>query len=854
MQAQELFTFKDTNGLYGYKDNSGQQVIPPKYEDAWSFSDGLAAVMLNGKWGYIDKKGELVIPTKYDSPGRFHEGLAIVKINGKRGYIDNKGVFVIPPKYDEIESFQEGLAAVKINDKWGYYDNKGKFVIKPIYELTWKFSEGLAAVKINGKWGYIDKKGEFVIQPKYEETYSFHEGLAMVKINGKRGYIDNKGVFVIPPKYDEIESFQEGLAAVKINDKWGYYDNKGKFVIKPIYELTWKFSEGLAAVKINGKWGYIDKKGEFFISPKYESASDFSEDLAGAMIDGKCGYIDKKGEFVIPPKYDDVYNFKNGVAKVQLNNSTYWIDRCGNEYEDLIYYVANFHKSFPDFINSNVGSYDSYLTSKGIVPLTKETLAAQVQVEVERWQEKDEFESTADWQKRVNESTRTAKAREVADRISNEYNSKVKRVQDEYKEIYNRLANEYCDYKAATFARQEMALKPYDADNQTFLISTSTAGDILLPVPLSQARDFKNNWESIKASVKAEFVPGGHDVALKSVRFGDFVYDSNTRADYALTDVEYNFRPLDLSDMDYKFAPIASAEGVVTGVSVGAESSITPQTVTLERRRVQGGTLADVDMDIPEGSNKNDNIFAVIIANSNYAKASTVVNAENDGTMFAQYLTKTIGVPESQLKVYHDATYGTMASAMAYLGDVARAYRNEPFNVIFYYVGHGLPDDDSKEAYLLPVDIDPRITRACYPLKQLYKELSELDAANVTVFIDACFSGSNHGDGMLLADARGVAIKAKDITPGGKMVVMTASQAGQTAFPYKEKGHGLFTYYILKKLKESRGKVTLGELSDYVTDQVSKISIKVNSKPQNPTVATSPSLTGIWRTIPFGGK
>ena len=89
--------------------------------------------------------------------------------------------------------------------------------------------------------------------------------------------------------------------------------------------------------------------------------------------------------------------------------------------------------------------------------------------------------------------------------------------------------------------------------------------------------------------------------------------------------------------------------------------------------------------------------------------------------------------------------------------------------------------------------------------------LSAAPAESVTVFLDACFSGTKRESGML-ASARGVAIKVRDEVPQGKLVVFTAAQGDETAYQYAEKGHGMFTYFLLKKLQESKGDVTLGEL------------------------------------------
>ena len=116
----------------------------------------------------------------------------------------------------------------------------------------------------------------------------------------------------------------------------------------------------------------------------------------------------------------------------------------------------------------------------------------------------------------------------------------------------------------------------------------------------------------------------------------------------------------------------------------------------------------------------------------------------------------------------------------------------------------------------------------------------------MTVFMDACFSGSKRGEGML-ASARGVAMKTKAQAPQGKMVVFSAAQGDETAYPYKDKCHGLFTYFLLKKLKESNGSVTLGDLGNYVTEQVSRKSIVANGKSQTPSVIASNTLGTEWK-------
>jgi hypothetical protein len=112
--------------------------------------------------------------------------------------------------------------------------------------------------------------------------------------------------------------------------------------------------------------------------------------------------------------------------------------------------------------------------------------------------------------------------------------------------------------------------------------------------------------------------------------------------------------------------------------------------------------------------------------------------------------------------------------------------------------------------------------------------------------MDACFSGSKREQGML-ASARGVALKAKAGIPQGNMVVFSAATGDETAYPNKEQQHGLFTYYLLKKLQETKGDVALKDLGTYLTKQVSQQSLIINDKRQTPTVTPSAAVGAEWQ-------
>ena len=254
---------------------------------------------------------------------------------------------------------------------------------------------------------------------------------------------------------------------------------------------------------------------------------------------------------------------------------------------------------------------------------------------------------------------------------------------------------------------------------------------------------------------------------------------------------------------------------------------------------------SDIDVNIPISKKENQSMFVVIIANENYTDVEKVPYAIHDGETFQKYCITTLGVPHSNIKFITDATLNNIRRQLAWVGQVMEAYNGEA-NVIFYYAGHGIPDESSRSAYLLPIDGFGSDVSTGYSLDKLYAELSSKPAKSVVVLLDACFSGAKR-DGGMLASARGVAIKTKQNEPKGNMVVISAAQGDETAYPYKDKGHGMFTYYLLKKLQETKGDVTYGELADYITSEVRKQSIVINGKMQTPTATAAGGAAG-WRS------
>lgn len=279
-----------------------------------------------------------------------------------------------------------------------------------------------------------------------------------------------------------------------------------------------------------------------------------------------------------------------------------------------------------------------------------------------------------------------------------------------------------------------------------------------------------------------------------------------------------------------------------------ASNKISVDEIVNEREAITLASLgSDVDKNIPNNGNSNELTFAVIIANENYQYESEVEFAKHDGEMMKQYCVQTLGMPEQNVRLVQNATLNNIRASLGWIKQVSDAYNGQA-KVVFYYSGHDIPNEATNQAYLLPVDGSGKDFNTGYPVSQLYQELSALNAQSVVAFMDACFSGAKRS-GEMMASARGVAIKARQDTPKGKMVVFSASQGDETAYPYKGQSHGMFTYFLLKKLQETNGDATLGELGDYINSKVRQCSIVENSKSQTPTVVPSATVASEWRSM-----
>ena len=458
----------------------------------------------------------------------------------------------------------------------------------------------------------------------------------------------------------------------------------------------------------------------------------------------------------------------------------------------------------------------STVSSKRTAPNFNEWFKPKLERILAEWERRGEFETTDEWQKRVSPETRKELAVQTRRTLEQDF------------------IREYSD----TYNLEDLTVRKYDPDHETFCVKTKQ-GDIYLKVPRAgnEAENFKNNWSGVRIQSPQFKVDKSGKLLLATAVFATpdghyYMYDRNEPLEY----------------QTIKIAKPVWNDDDLLAMYGGGEDTPKPVVKNDDREAINVGE-STVDVNIPKTKEKNGNTYALIIANEKYTKegVSQVPFAENDGKSFKKYCESVLGVPEENIYSYFNATYSDMIEAIENIKNLEQAVKD--VKLLVYYSGHGQPDPSTKEAYLLPVDASARSMYISIKLSKFKQELLAHNPASVTLFLDACFSGANRDGQIMDKEARGVIIKPREETPSTKMVVFAACSGDETAYPYRNQKHGLFTYFLLKKLQEDKGKTTYKQLAKYIQENVKRESYQQHKKIQNPDIQCALPVTewGNWR-------
>jgi WD40 repeat protein len=425
------------------------------------------------------------------------------------------------------------------------------------------------------------------------------------------------------------------------------------------------------------------------------------------------------------------------------------------------------------------------------------------------WQQQGKFEKSADYFKRVNDSTRISQI-----------------------DLFTQLVIDSLGQEGKSWALKETE---YDADNEIFKLLFYDYPPVFIHVPINEAESFDKSVKSLSFK-NPKFTLGEERYVLMHLEITNQA--NNKTYSYDKKEVTA-FNP---DKLGLEFEPI--------NIALPKQNLKTSETEQVSASTI-GTILSDIDQMLPPTTNKYPEAYALIIGNEDYTKynptlspESNVPFARNDAKSFYNYAVNVLGIPSDNIFFFTDAIGSIMKREIERICKMAN-YKDGKVDLFFYYAGHGFPDEVSKEAFILPVDISSDNLQEGIKLTDLYRAFSTSKAHRTFVILDACFSGQGRDQSLLTA--RAVKIKPQEDILEGNIVVISAVKSDQRSLPYNQQKHGIFTYYLLKYLKENNGSVKLSDLEEYLDNEVPMTSLKLFGIEQTPQIYSGLGIDPKWK-------
>src|SRR5262247_179514 len=281
----------------------------------------------------------------------------------------------------------------------------------------------------------------------------------------------------------------------------------------------------------------------------------------------------------------------------------------------------------------------------------------------------------------------------------------------------------------------------------------------------------------------------------------------------------------------------------------------------------------------------NPNQWALLIGVGDYPGNTVDLKYPGaDARSIKDLLISSAGFAENHVRLLTDDVAGEARATKQNVFDAIDQYlapRVQPgHEIIIFLAGHGIVDGVGAQAksYFLPVDTDIQsketVARTAIDMEELISKLSALKASQFTLFYDACREDPSPGRGFKGNPLTDVTARILTLTPtrvqqsrpqapAPTSVVFYACQIGERAFESQQLQHGVFTYYILRGLRDLAdrpdGRVEASRLAGYLTENVRKWSQEAKNpfgQNQNPTMVASevrgPVL--VARVLPLSGN
>lgn len=251
--------------------------------------------------------------------------------------------------------------------------------------------------------------------------------------------------------------------------------------------------------------------------------------------------------------------------------------------------------------------------------------------------------------------------------------------------------------------------------------------------------------------------------------------------------------------------------------------------------------VSDVDRIVPRAPAARPDALAVVLGVESYEAAPAATYAAQDARTAARYFERALGIPADRVQLLLDdeVTLAQMHRLFGEDGWLARRV-HEKTEIFVFFAGHGVAALEAFAPYLIPSDGDLNyVQQTGYPLDRVIETLASFDALEVTVFLDACFSGLTREGDALFGGARPLVLVPVSPRLSG-VSLFSAARGTQVAHALDEQGHGLFSYYLFKGLGggadlDRDRLVTTGELRVFLEDRIPRAAAGIDAE-QSPSI------------------
>lgn len=198
------------NGKAFHINDSGMAIYPYRFDRAFGFYCGLAAVIKGDEWFHITPDGNEAYAQRFVFIGNYQQDVAVVcDAEGFYFHIDKDGSPLYAQKWRYCGDYREGIAVVQ--DESGrstHIDSQGQFIHSHWFLDLDVFHKGFARAKSCEGWHHIDKNGQSIYLNRYASVEPFYNGFSRVETHcGALHIINEKGYLVRNLRTSQVDEF-----------------------------------------------------------------------------------------------------------------------------------------------------------------------------------------------------------------------------------------------------------------------------------------------------------------------------------------------------------------------------------------------------------------------------------------------------------------------------------------------------------------------------------------------------------------------------------------------------------------------------------------------------------------------